>query len=91
MFEQIFDPPPMAGGTEKQIAWATKIRQRMMDEMYAHAARAADKAANAGNHPTPQREQEISRMLAWVEGRDAQWWIENRARGARELFILARP
>lgn len=64
-------------GTEKQIKWAEQIKAEMMGMINATAAKFS-KAAE-GRPDQAKFDAIVARTLEIIEGRDAAYWIDNRA------------
>ncbi len=68
-------------GTEKQVAWATTVRQGFIDEMLENLAKWE------GDH---EKETKIFEHI--IENKlSASWWIDRRDQGARSIIIYAEP
>ena len=66
---------PALKGSEKQIKWAESIRataQTMMQRVY--------RAGRNIMHITDKDLSEMRSMAAQLQQKEAQWWIQNRAR-----------
>ncbi|CAM3743144.1 hypothetical protein COLU111180_06170 [Cohnella lubricantis] len=85
---------PALEGSEKQIAWATTIRSKMIDEIFEPIRKELTKG-------TPKDEQ-AAKAIAWmieqvtekINTASAKWWIDNRnllhSEYRRELAIAAK-
>lgn len=79
---------PTLEGSEKQVAWARKIRAGKIDEAVKVFNSYADKAAAAGT--LDELENRSAFVMQNLYGKTtARWWIENKDQGALNLIEAA--
>ncbi|MCP9496091.1 MAG: hypothetical protein MSG64_16710 [Pyrinomonadaceae bacterium MAG19_C2-C3] len=71
-------------GSEKQVAWATTIRKKSLDEISEQFTEAM-----MLQFPAPERAK-FEACVAWLHSQNqSRFWIDNRERGAQGLLKLA--
>lgn len=74
-------------GSEKQVAWARKIRAEKVTEVEAYFARMAERVAPAKVEMFDEQCSVIRQVLAGKA--EARWWIDNRDLAETKLAELA--
>lgn len=78
------EPAPLSEGTEKQVAWATDIRERLLREAREHYAPYLEAAQSDPELSEERREAGVklyNRAYRWMASQTrARYWIDNQSK-----------
>jgi hypothetical protein len=72
-----FDEQEELDGSEKQVAWATTISEKMLDEVV-RMLRVMSDQVKAGDMTQDQFVAAVRRAVTMIKERRAEWWINHR-------------
>ena len=72
-----FDEQEELDGTEKQVAWATTISEKMLNEVV-RMLRVMSDQAKAGDMTQEVFVDAVRRAVTMIQERRAAWWIHHR-------------